>query len=97
MYCKILLMGLMAFTLVACKPAAESTELPSTANTADVDPVEIVERVLASGIDQDGFDTSVRPQDDLFLYANGAWLEQTEIPGDKSRWGPFMKLAEKSQ
>ena len=35
-----------------------------------------------SGIDPDGFDTAVRPQDDLFLHVNGRWLLSTEIPAD---------------
>ncbi|MEY3458705.1 MAG: Neutral endopeptidase, partial [Planctomycetota bacterium] len=40
-----------------------------------------------SGLDPDGFDKSVRPQDDLFLHVNGRWLLSTEIPSDKSNYG----------
>lgn len=47
---------------------------------------------LDSGIDLDGFDTSVRPQDDLFLHVNGRWLLSTEIPSDKSNYGSFTAL-----
>ena len=32
---------------------------------------------LGSGIDLSGFDTSVRPQDDLFGYVNGKWIAET--------------------
>jgi putative endopeptidase len=45
-----------------------------------------------SGIDPDGFDKSVRPQDDLFLHVNGRWLLSTEIPADKSNFGSFTAL-----
>lgn len=45
-----------------------------------------------SGIDPDGFDRSVRPQDDLFLYVNGRWLMTTQIPSDKSNYGSFTAL-----
>lgn len=45
-----------------------------------------------SGIDPDGFDLSVRPQDDLFLHVNGRWLLSTEIPSDKSNYGSFIAL-----
>lgn len=45
-----------------------------------------------SGIDPDGFDKSVRAQDDLFLHVNGRWLQRTEIPADKSNYGSFNKL-----
>ncbi|MEJ7592533.1 MAG: hypothetical protein WKF77_13355 [Planctomycetaceae bacterium] len=47
---------------------------------------------LDSGIDPDGFDTTVRPQDDLFLHVNGRWLLSTEIPSDKSNYGSFTAL-----
>ena len=51
---------------------------------------------LASGLDAPGFDTAVRPQDDLFRAANGAWLKATEIPADKSDYGTFIQLRDKS-
>ncbi len=41
--------------------------------------------------------TSIRPQDDLYRYVNGTWLEETEIPSDKASWGAFMQLHEASQ
>ncbi|MEZ6127721.1 MAG: M13-type metalloendopeptidase [Planctomycetaceae bacterium] len=47
---------------------------------------------LFSGIDPDGFDHSVRPQDDLYQHVNGRWLLQTQIPGDKSNYGSFTAL-----
>jgi hypothetical protein len=45
-----------------------------------------------SGIDFDGFDKKVRPQDDLFGHVNGRWLLATEIPADKSNYGAFTAL-----
>lgn len=50
-----------------------------------------------SGIDPDGFDKSVRVQDDLFLHVNGRWLQRTEIPADKSNYGSFNKLIDEAQ
>lgn len=47
---------------------------------------------LHSGLDLDGFDQSVRPQDDLFRHVNGRWIMRTEIPGDKSNFGSFIAL-----
>ena len=52
---------------------------------------------LVSGIDQSGFDESVRPQDDFFDYVNGSWVQNTEMPADKARWGTFDALGEQSQ
>jgi len=43
-----------------------------------------------------GMDTSVKPGDDFDAYANGGWKKETQIPADKSRWGVFSELAEKT-
>ena len=43
---------------------------------------------------QAGMDPDIRPQDDLFGHVNGRWLEETEIPSDRSSWGPFVQLAD---
>ncbi len=49
-----------------------------------------------SGIDKTGADPAVRVQDDLFRAVNGQWLKTTEIPADKSRYGTFIQLRDKS-
>jgi putative endopeptidase len=52
---------------------------------------------LSSGIDASAADPAVRIQDDLFQHVNGGWLTRTEIPADRSSWGAFDRLLEKSQ
>ncbi|MFF2631558.1 M13 family metallopeptidase [Microbacterium sp. NPDC058021] len=52
---------------------------------------------LRSGIALDELSSDIRPQDDLFRYVNGAWLERTEIPDDKARWGSFHLIAEQAE
>jgi len=49
------------------------------------------------GFDLAGMDRSVKPGDDFFKFANGAWAERTEIPADRIRYGNFDKLRELSQ
>ncbi len=51
----------------------------------------------ASGIELDELDPTVRPQDDLFRHVNGKWIDRTEIPSDKARWGSFHVLAEEAE
>jgi putative endopeptidase len=41
-------------------------------------------------------DRSVRPQDDLFQYANGAWLLHVPIPDDRSYYGVDAIMTERS-
>ena len=50
-----------------------------------------------SGLDIDGMDRSVRPQDDLFGYVNGTWVADTEIPADRGRFGTFDLLRDQAQ
>ncbi|WP_405374063.1 MULTISPECIES: M13 family metallopeptidase [unclassified Microbacterium] len=57
----------------------------------------MTEHTLPSGIDLSGLSDEVRPQDDLFRYVNGAWLDRTEIPDDKARWGSFHLIAEQAE
>jgi predicted metalloendopeptidase len=47
-------------------------------------------------INPNDMDTSVKPQDDFFMYANGGWIKRTEIPPEYSRWGSFNELIEKN-
>jgi putative endopeptidase len=37
-------------------------------------------------------DTSIKPGDDFFAYANGAWLKANELPAGKQRWGARDEL-----
>lgn len=52
---------------------------------------------LPSGIKQDELDAGIRPQDDLFRHVNGRWIERTDIPADKARYGSFLVLHEEAE
>ncbi|MCU1570233.1 MAG: peptidase [Naasia sp.] len=52
---------------------------------------------FTSGIALDELDPAIRPQDDLFRHANGRWIERTEIPADRARYGSFYVLAEEAE
>ncbi len=49
-----------------------------------------------AGIDLQGFDRSVRPQDDFYLYVNGSWLKSAVIPPDMARYASFNILQEEN-
>jgi putative endopeptidase len=44
------------------------------------------------GIDVANMDLGVSPREDFYRFANGGWLDQTEIPEDKSSYGTFTEL-----
>lgn len=50
-----------------------------------------------SGIALDERDPQIRPQDDLFRHMNQRWIERTELPADKARYGSFAVLAEEAE
>ena len=49
------------------------------------------------GFDASGMDRSVAAGDNFFDFANGSWVKNTEIPADRSRFGSFNVIAEKTQ
>ncbi len=48
------------------------------------------------GIDVAGMDTTAAPGDDFSAYANGTWSKTTEIPADKSSYGPWAVVYDKT-
>ena len=48
------------------------------------------------GIDTSLMDSSVSPKNDFFKFVNGTWLKNTPIPSDKTRWGSFDELIQKT-
>jgi putative endopeptidase len=51
---------------------------------------------LKSGVDKSAFDTTVKPGDDFWTYANGAWVKAHPIPADRSRYGTGAILIEEA-
>ena len=48
------------------------------------------------GINLSYMDKKVRPNDDFFRFVNGQWIDDTEIPGDRTRWGSFDALRQQT-
>lgn len=46
------------------------------------------------GIKKENRDESVKPGDDFFEYANGAWMKANPLPDEYSRYGAFEALGE---
>src|SRR5450631_2036360 len=51
----------------------------------------------SKSIDSANMDLSVKPCEDFYLYANGAWLKSHPIPADRARYGSFEELADRNR
>ncbi len=74
----------------ASAPAADNNATPAPA-TAAAKP-----QLGSFGFDADGMDRSVAAGDNFFDFANGQWVQRTEIPADRSNYGSFNVIAEKT-
>jgi putative endopeptidase len=52
---------------------------------------------LVSGISKENMNLKVKPGDNFEEYVNGTWLKKNKIPADKSSYGVFDMLIDKSQ
>ena len=97
---KSLLLSLsIAAALSACqkpaeKPAADTSAKPNAAPAYTLDEAKLppVNRFQLSDLD-----TSKNACTDFSGYVNGKWLSANTIPGDRSSWGAFEMLDERSQ
>ncbi len=81
----LLFVSALALTAAACKNADnDSATAAAVAGTA-------------IGIDTAAMDKSVKPGDDFYAYANGGWMNATEIPADRSSVGGFYIADQKRE
>ena len=52
---------------------------------------------IRSGLDLSQRKVAVRPQDDLYRYMNGQWLDSVDIPADRASYGTFYILFEEAE
>ena len=87
---KLIVPSLIALALTACSGGDTATESTAEKPAAEKS-VKVKKTAKATlgtfGIDLDNIDESVKPGDNFFKYVNGLWIENTEIPSDRSRYG----------
>jgi putative endopeptidase len=68
--------------------------LLALAGPASADPGAKGSTVSRKLLDPANIDNTVKPGENFYRYANGAWLKNNPIPGDQTRWGSFNELQE---
>lgn len=96
----------MKYTLIAATVAAslalsgcsKPDSVATQDQTAAATPAPEMKAEIGSfGVDLSARDMSVKPGDDFFMYASGSWYNTYELPADKTRYGAFSKLADRSE
>lgn len=57
---------------------------------------QTTEKKAEPGINVLCMDKNTKPNENFFRFANGTWLDKTEIPSDRTTWGSFNELREKT-
>lgn len=86
-----------ATELVETKPAAPAMTADGKYLTAEGLELSAPDVWGDWGINLDFRNTEVKPGDDFNAYVNGAWISTFEIPADRTRFGSFDLLGEKSE
>ena len=87
--------------LVACGNEESSAPILASDPVTDTGG-ELVPNVPATpelgtfGIDLTSQNPRIRPGDDFFRFANGKWLDDFELPSDRSNYGSFTVLSDRS-
>lgn len=71
-------------------PAAALLLLAACQHDKNHQATETVQRTVF--FDAAGMDSTVKPGDNFFLYANGKWMKNTQIPKTETGWGSFYTL-----
>lgn len=82
-----------ATTMLAAGAAAF---LSACATTEVEDAIAREPMIKPWGFPLENIDTSTRPGDDFFQYANGVWLANTEIPADRTGTGFAIEMRDRN-
>src|SRR5437764_9951358 len=74
-------------TVLGCASAPSKPTGPAAADRSSASSPD-------HGLDVKGMDPAVKPGDNFFRFANGRWLQSTEIPPDRSSWSNGAMLTE---
>ncbi|MAI63426.1 MAG: peptidase M13 [Alteromonas sp.] len=81
--------------LAGCGQPEQAKEQMTKAEPAE--QIKAEAELGSFGVDLSARNEQVKPGDDFFMYASGTWYDNYELPADKTRYGAFTALAERSE
>lgn len=102
---RYLMSGVAAAALLgACTTTDQTADAPTPPSSSEASSASqrVVETTSPDywgswGIDTGLMDSEVRPGDNFFMHVSGDWFDEFELPADKTRYGAFDLLREKSE
>lgn len=89
----LIAIALTTVFLAGCDSVKVNTKEASTVNTVASSKAELG----SFGVDLSARNEAIKPGDDFFMYASGTWYDNYVMPADKTRYGAFTGLAERSE
>ncbi|MCG9697688.1 M13 family metallopeptidase [Shewanella sp. Isolate11] len=94
---KSLIAMALATTFLGGCGTQETTSPKSDTPSDVVAPMQAKAELGSFGVDLTARNLNVKPGDDFFMYASGTWYDNFVMPADKTRFGAFNALAERSE
>lgn len=86
------------FFVSACSQnTVDETNTNQAANDEKTAVLSTKPELGSFGIDTDAMNPVVKPGDDFFMHVNGTWYDNYVMPADKTSYGAFTVLAERSE
>lgn len=97
----LIAISIASVLLSACgseKSTQNEQQKPKQEQTAKAEAPSAGKAELGTfGVDLTARNLEIKPGDDFFMYASGNWYDNYEMPADKTRFGAFTALAERSE
>ena len=94
---KSLIAAALAATFITGCSEPQTTKTEQVAAVAEKPQATEQAELGTFGVDLTARNEAVKPGDDFFMYASGSWYDNYEMPADKTRYGAFSALAERSE
>ena len=91
-----LLPAIIALSLGVVACSDESAPVASSSDTPETVLANAKPELGDFGVDLSQQDPNTKPGDDFFRFANGKWLDEFELPADRSNYGSFSVLGDRS-
>ena len=96
----LIALSITAVLVTACGDSKPTSVAESKTEKPEQSIAQVTEQKAelgSFGVDLSARNEAIKPGDDFFMYASGTWYDNYEMPSDKTRFGAFTGLAERSE